>query len=176
MNSHNADKADLEIRGPTSAFNCPEAAIRTQGGKGAISSLSSEELIFEPPKGWVWARFMIKATPRVKGLDDLTVAAFGPQIGMRDHGRFPALVTSGHTSATRKQNPITGLTQLYMTEADIAVFHERYFTLPTMAREYGIDRRALLTRLKSSEIRPFKPNDQDYGHLYLRKDVDAFLK
>jgi hypothetical protein len=34
----------------------------------------------------------------------------------------------------------------------------------------------LLTRLKSSEIRPFKPNDQDYGHLYLRKDVDAFLK
>ena len=120
--------------------------------------------------------FMIKATPRVKGLDDLTVAAFGRQIGMRDHGRFPALVTSGHTSATRKQNPITGLTQLYMTEADIAVFHERYFTLPTMAREYGIDRRALLTRLKSSEIRPFKPNDQDYGHLYLRKDVDAFLK
>ena len=119
---------------------------------------------------------MINATPRVKGLDDLTVAAFGRQIGMRDHGRFPALVTSGHTSATRKQNPITGLTQLYMTEADIAVFHERYFTLPTMAREYGIDRRALLTRLKSSAIRPFKPNDQDYGHLYLRKDVDAFLK
>ena len=119
---------------------------------------------------------MIKATPRVKGLDDLTVAAFGRQIGMRDHGRFPALVTSGHTSATRKQNPITGLTQLYMTEADIAEFHERYFTLPTMALEYGIDRRALLARIKSSEIRPFKPNDQDYGHLYLRKDVEALLK
>ena len=76
---------------------------------------------------------MVKATPRVKRLDDLTVAAFGRQIGMRDHGRFLALVTSGHTPMTSKQNPLTGLTQLYMTKDDISVFHERYFTLPTMA-------------------------------------------
>ena len=46
----------------------------------------------------------------------------------------------------------------------------------TMALEYGIDRRTLLTRLKSSEIHPFKPKGEDYGPLYLRRDVDALLK
>ena len=95
---------------------------------------------------------------------------------MRDHGRFLALVTSGHTSATSKQDPLKGLTQMYMTKDDISVFHERYFTLPTMALEDGIDRRTLLTRLKSSEVHPFKPKGEDYGHLYLRRDVDALLK
>ena len=64
-----------------------------------------------------------------------------------------------------KQNPLTGLTQMYMTKDDISVFHERYFTLPTMALEYGIDRRDTSKRVS---------NPQKFIHSSRQARITAF--
>lgn len=61
---------------------------------------------------------------RPKQVQDLTVSAFGRQIGMRNKGRFLAHIADGHTTATEKINPTTGAAHLYMTEKDIQEFHQ----------------------------------------------------
>ena len=87
-----------------------------------------------------------------------------------------ALLAAGHSTATPMTNPKTGATQLYMTESDIDAFHARFLTLPTMAAEFGEHRRTLLARIRAAGIRPFGPDDQDYGYLYLRESVEPALR
>lgn len=62
-----------------------------------------------------------------------------------------------------------------MTEDDVEAFHARFLTLPTMAVEFGEHRRTLLARIRAAGIKPFGPDDQDYGHLYLRESVEPVL-
>jgi hypothetical protein len=103
----------------------------------------------------------------------LTAAAFGRTVGMRDKGRFLALVAAEHTPATILLHPRTGVGKTYVTQADIDAFHSRFMTTTTMAAEFGLDRRSVVAKLNAYGIAPFSPNGEDYGSLYLREDVRA---
>ena len=119
---------------------------------------------------------LIGAPLRPKHVQDLTVSAFGRQIGMRAKGRFLALIADGHTPATEKINPTTGAAHLYMTEKDIQAFHQRFMTSPTMEAEFGQHRRKLLTEVLAAGVNPFAPNGEDYGYVFLRSEVEAIFR
>ena len=119
---------------------------------------------------------LIDAPLRPKHVQDLTVSAFGRQIGMRDKGRFPALIADGHATATEKINPTTGAAHLYMTENDIQAFHQQFMTSPTMEAEFGKHRRKLLTEVLAAGVNPFAPNSEDYGYVFLRSEVEAVFR
>ncbi|WP_324755182.1 hypothetical protein [Roseovarius sp. Pro17] len=108
--------------------------------------------------------------------DFRTASSFERATGLRAKGRFLALVRKGHTPATRMRHPTTGIWQYFMTEADIAAFHHRFMTLSSMADEFGGHRRTYLTALRSTEVAPFAPDGEDYGHLYLRNDIESVLR
>ena len=67
----------------------------------------------------------------------IPATAFGISVGIKDKGRFRALIEAGHTPATRLRHPKTGIENIYMTEADIAAFHRRFVTIPTLVAETG---------------------------------------
>lgn len=119
---------------------------------------------------------LIGAPLRPKHVQDLTVSAFGREIGMRDKGRFLALISDGHTTATEKINPTTGVAHLYMTENDIQAFHQRFMTSPTMEAEFGQHRRKLLNEVLAAGVNPFAPNGEDYGYVFLRSEVEAIFR
>ncbi len=113
-------------------------------------------------------------TPRPE--DCLPASSFERSIGLRTKGRFLALVRKGHTPATRMRHPTTGAWQYFMTEADIAAFHHRFMTLSSMANEFGSHRHTYLTTLRFADVAPFAPDGEDYGHLYLRTDIEPVLR
>ena len=63
-----------------------------------------------------------------------------------------------------------------MTEANIVAFRNRFMTLATMAKEFGGHRHTYLAALRAANVAPFAPDGNDYGHLYLRKDVELVLR
>ena len=67
----------------------------------------------------------------------IPATAFGISVGIKEKGRFRALIEAGHTPATRLRHPKTGIENIYMTEADIAAFHRRFVTIPTLVAETG---------------------------------------
>ena len=103
-------------------------------------------------------------------------ATFGRLIGLRDRGRLVALVSAGYTPATRMKHPKNGGERYYMTEADIAAFHRQFVTLSTLVSESGEHRNTILVRLKESGVPPFSPGGEDFGHLYLREDVEQVFR
>jgi hypothetical protein len=103
-------------------------------------------------------------------------AAFGCTVGLRDNGSFVALLVAGHTPATRMKHPKTGVEMFFMTEEDISAFHQRFMTLTTMASEFGESALTVLSRIKAADIRPFAPNGESYGHLYLRYTAVVALR
>ncbi|MCE6949504.1 hypothetical protein LAZ29_00865, partial [Cereibacter sphaeroides] len=98
-------------------------------------------------------------------------AAFGRSIGMRDGGRFLALIAAGHTPATRVKHPKFGTEILVLSEADIAAFPRRFATTTTLAAEWGEHRNTVIARLEAARVSRFSPDGADYGALYLR-DVE----
>ena len=108
--------------------------------------------------------------------DCISASLFERSIGLRTKGRFLALVRNGHTPATRMRHPSTGIWQYFMTEVDIAAFHQRFLTLTSMAEEFGGHRHTHLAALRSADVSPFAPDGGDYGHLYLREDVEPALR
>ncbi len=111
-----------------------------------------------------------------KAGDCPSASLFGRSVGLRDKGRFLALVSKGHTPATRVRHPSTGIWQEVMTEVDIAAFHKRFMTFPSMAEELGGHWRTYCTVLGAAEVATFAPEGEDYGYLYLRKDVEPVLR
>ncbi len=79
-----------------------------------------------------------------------SAAAFGRSIGMRDGGRFLALVAAGHTPATRVTHPKFGTVILVLSEADIAAFHRRFATTTTLTAEWGEHRNTVIARLEAA--------------------------
>lgn len=79
-----------------------------------------------------------------------SAAAFGRSIGMRDGGRFLALIAAGHTPATRVTHPKFGTEILVLSEADIAAFHRRFATTTTLAAEWGEHRNTVVARLEAA--------------------------
>jgi len=67
----------------------------------------------------------------------ITASVFGMSVGIKDKGRFRALIDAGHTPATTLRNPKTGVANLFVTAADIAAFHRRFVTMRTLSAETG---------------------------------------
>ncbi|AKS47031.1 hypothetical protein OSB_24980 [Octadecabacter temperatus] len=53
--------------------------------------------------------------------------------------------------------------------------HQRFLTTTTMMNEFGQPRNALLLKLKATGVMPFRPNGENFGQLYLRRDIEAML-
>jgi hypothetical protein len=102
--------------------------------------------------------------------------AFGRSVGLRDGGRFLALIGAGHIPATRAIHPKLGVEMACMTEADIAAFHRRFLTTTTISAEFGLHRNVILKRLAAARVSRFGLNDADFGAIYLRADVEVALR
>ncbi len=59
-----------------------------------------------------------------------------------------------------------------MTRAEIAAFHQRFVTLSALVGQTGEHWNTILLHLKKSRVRRFSPRGEDFGHLYLREDVE----
>ncbi len=105
----------------------------------------------------------------------IPATAFGISIGIQDNGRFRKLIDAGHTPATRRRNPRTGLENIYMTSADVAAFHRRFVKVPSLAAETGRTIFEIRADLKRAEVPVFAPEGQDFGRLFLREAVEAAL-
>jgi hypothetical protein len=105
-----------------------------------------------------------------------TASAFGRSIGMRENEAFIRLVRSGHTPASHADISKAGKKRYYVTEEDIAAFHRKYLTQNTMAIEFNGFWRTLITRLQAAGVKPFASAREEYGHLYLRADVEEFFR
>ncbi|OHC54759.1 MAG: hypothetical protein A3D16_09485 [Rhodobacterales bacterium RIFCSPHIGHO2_02_FULL_62_130] len=105
----------------------------------------------------------------------VTASVFGMSVGIKDKGRFRALIDAGHTPATSLRNPKTGMANIFVTAADIAAFHRRFVTMRTLSAETGRAIPGLRVQLKRAGVAVFSPDGQDFGHLYLRAEVEAAL-
>lgn len=105
-----------------------------------------------------------------------TASAFGRSIGMRENEAFVRLVRAGHTPASHADISKAGKKRYYVTEEDIAAFHRKYLTQNTMAVEFNGFWRTLITRLQAAGVKPFTTGKEEYGHLYLRADVEEFFR
>ena len=103
----------------------------------------------------------------------LLATGFGRRVGLRDTERLTAFLAAGHTPAQVIPNPRTGLERHYMSETDIAAFHERYLTHLTIAERFGEHRNTILVRLKAAGVTPFRYDGQDHGAIYLRHEAEA---
>ncbi|WP_299565711.1 TniQ family protein [uncultured Sulfitobacter sp.] len=111
-------------------------------------------------------------TPQFPELSDtISAAAFGRSIGPRDGRRFLALVEAGYVPATELINPKTQKKQLRMNDQDIAAFHRQFLTLTTAEVEFGISRNRASAIVKAHDAKPFSPEGQDFGSIWLRVDV-----
>lgn len=97
-------------------------------------------------------------------------------VGIKDKGRFRTLIDAGHTPATTLRNPKTGMANIFVTAADIAAFHRRFVTMRTLSAETGRAIPGLRAELKRAGVAVFSPDGQDFGHLYMREEVEAALR
>lgn len=95
---------------------------------------------------------------------------------MRSNGWFEKLHATGQTPATRIPHPKFGGMHIYLTEADVAAFHKRFLTSSTMEREFTQHKRTLLAKQRAAHVTTFAPNDQDFGAIYLREEIEAVVK
>ncbi|WP_144055647.1 hypothetical protein [Octadecabacter antarcticus] len=109
------------------------------------------------------------------GHSHVTAAAFGRSVGKRGQSWFKRLSVAGPTPTTHLPHPKWGGMRIYVSPADQAAFHERFMTPSTMAKEADEDRRVIISKLKAAGIASFAPNDEDYGRLYLRSEVEGIL-
>ncbi|MDG1130875.1 MAG: hypothetical protein P8N68_17410 [Paracoccaceae bacterium] len=65
--------------------------------------------------------------------------------------------------------------QRYVTEADAAAFHARFFTPRTASLHFSQSWQSLSAKLRDHGISSFSPDGEDYGTLWLREEVDAVL-
>ncbi|NSX53279.1 hypothetical protein [Parasulfitobacter algicola] len=104
-----------------------------------------------------------------------TAAAFGRSVGMRGDQAFIRLVRARLTPASHVVVTKSGVKRFYVTESDIAAFHEKFVTQASMAAEYDVDWRTLVSRLQAGGVEPFSSGSDGFGHLYLRVDVEELF-
>ncbi len=102
-------------------------------------------------------------------------AEFGQSVGLRDLGKFLALIEAGHVPATKSRNPRTGRMQYFLSTDDAASFHERFVTLTTLSLETGRHRNALRRLVAAPRVPRFAPDGKDFGPVYLRAEAVAAL-
>jgi hypothetical protein len=103
-------------------------------------------------------------------------AEFGREVGLRDAHHLEALFVAGHLMGTRRKNPKTGRLQIFMSKDDIAAFHTRFATIWTMSNEREVDRNSIRSWIKAAKLRPFSPNGEDFGLLFLRDAFEAVVR
>lgn len=119
--------------------------------------------------------------PRAKAFHDVAAAGmksaarFGRSVGLRDEGNFLALVEAGHVPSVLLVNPATGRAQRYLRPEDIAAFHRRFVTLPTLCEETGRHRNTLRGQLAAGGVARFGVDGQSFGAVYLREEVVTAL-
>ena len=100
---------------------------------------------------------------------------FGREVGLRDTHHLNALFVAGHLSAIRSKHPKTGILQLCLSTDDIAAFPRRFATISTLAKERAVHHSTVRTWIKAANLRPYSPNGEDFGLMFLRDEVDAAL-
>lgn len=103
-------------------------------------------------------------------------SAFARDIGMRSKGWFHTLFKAGHVSATWVQHPRTNVRRLYVSDADVTAFNQRFLTLTQMQAEFGLHRQTCAARLKAAGVAPFAPDGWDYGPLFERDKTESALR
>jgi len=83
------------------------------------------------------------------------------------------LIDNSLTPAAVVQNPKTKATQFYIGAADEEAFHRVFLTPRTMALEFCRSWQSIGAELRAKGIRPFSPNGEDFGSLFLRSEVLA---
>lgn len=105
----------------------------------------------------------------------ITATAFGISFGIKDKGRFGALIDAGQTPAIRLRNRKTGIVNTFVTAADIAYFHRRFVTMRTLSAETERAIPELRADLKRAGVAVFSSEGKDFGRLFLREEVEAAL-
>lgn len=105
----------------------------------------------------------------------VAAAEFGRSVGLRDHGKFIALIEAGHVPATKTRNPRTGRVQYRLTTDDVSSFHERFVTLTSLSLETGLHRNTLRRIVAAPGVPRFAPDGRDFGPVYLRAEAVAAL-
>jgi hypothetical protein len=103
----------------------------------------------------------------------MPATSFARSVGLREKGRFLALVSVGHTPATRMKNPKNGAIRVNLTKAQIDASRQRFLTLTMLVDDSGEHRNTILARLKEAGVRPFSPGGKAFGHLYLREELEG---
>lgn len=105
----------------------------------------------------------------------IPAVAFGISVGIKDKGRFKALVLVGHTPVPRKRHERTGVENIYMSTDDIAAFHRSFATISTLSAASGLTIPEVRAALKRAGVSGFAPGGQDFGQIFLRKDAERAL-
>lgn len=105
----------------------------------------------------------------------MSLETFAKRVGIGQPAFLRRLVLNGHTSTTELPNPRTKAMQRYVTEADAAAFHARFFTPRTASLHFSQSWQSLSAKLRDHGISSFSPDGEDYGTLWLREEVDAVL-
>lgn len=115
---------------------------------------------------------------QVLGSDEpaaLSIELFTKAVGLARPVFLNRLVKNGHLPSTEMRNPRTKAVQRYIAEKDAAVFHQRFVTLRALAKAHKVPWQSLALKLRDAGVLPFSPDGADYGHLYLRSEVENAL-
>lgn len=105
----------------------------------------------------------------------MSLEVFAKTVGISTPSRLKRLVKAGHTPSTLMPNPRTNALQYYISSEDAAAFNEKFFTARTLSLHYGQSWQSLSARLRKANCPIFSPDDQNYGTLYLRSDVERYI-
>jgi len=104
-----------------------------------------------------------------------SIELFSKTVGIGQPIRMKRLVRSGHTPATELVNPKLKTRQFVISRDDADAFHQRFYTPRTMAQAYGKSWQSMTATLRAAGVKVFSPDGEDYGSLYLRRDVDPII-
>lgn len=116
------------------------------------------------------AQALAQETPSAMSLE-----LFTKTVGLGNPVYLNRLVRQGHVPTTEMRNPRTGAMQRFIGTEDAAAFYLRFTTLRILSRAKGTTWQSLSHRLRAAGVTPFSPDGFDYGHVYLKKDVEAAL-
>ncbi len=108
--------------------------------------------------------------------DATSIEIFAKSVGARQQTEFRRLITKGHSPSTKIRNPKTNAVQNYISQSDAEAFHAKFYTLRIMSSKFGRSWQRLSAELAAASIKPFSPGGENFGHIYLREQVDRHLE
>ncbi len=108
--------------------------------------------------------------------DATSIEIFAKSVGARQQTEFRRLITKGHSPSTKIRNSKTNAVQNYISQSDAEAFHAKFYTLRIMSSKFGRSWQRLSAELAAASIKPFSPGGENFGHIYLREQVDRHLE